>query len=837
MAVNLSPIAGAGWQFFDNDGNPLSGGLLYTYAAGTSTPLATYTSANGNIANSNPIVMASSGRPPQEVWLTDTFAYKFVLKDANLVQIASWDNIVGINSNFQAFSLQEETQTATQGQTVFTLIGFEYQAGANNLSVFVNGSKQISGLNYAETSSSVVTFADGLNVGDIVDFTTSVPIATNPVDSSNVSYVPGGLGAVATTVQAKLRQTLNVKDYGAIGNGIADDTNAIQYGIDQANAIGAVLTFPAGTYKVTNGITSFAIDAVSNVKLQGIKGAVTIKLASTNANCAIIGSASSIENFEIDGIIFDGNKSVVTTYDTYGCKFDYINSLQVTNCEFKNFRMDGILAGIVTLAKNVLIDSCIFTDIGVAGVGANGVRVYNNEGLVINNCDFYNFIVSPIDTNPTTIDDLQTNVVITNNYIENDSVNWRTGFSAISLLNDRTLVQGNTIVGGGSGGQVVVHNFPGGRSVRDYRIIGNSFLNSTGTAIVINQDANADIIVSSNTIKGAVGNGIQVVNANTPPYTNSNPTVISNNIIEDSSTATYTFTSQPACINIGQSQNVIVSNNQCITPRWAGVVVQSACNKISIQGNSIIGQQGQAPTDFATFHGGAIVVSPGGLAYAGNTTDVLINGNFIYNFLTTVSPPLGPTALGSVRCGGIAVYNDNAPTSSVNNITVTNNVVRKGNGIGIQTYYVENSTIDGNTITDTFGEYYDTSSTSVLVNPTIGFYSAAPTTGSWQQGTALYNAAASSGGYVGWVCTTSGTFGTLTGVTGTISINSNVLTVNSATNLALGQYIKVVGVTPLLKIIGISGTTISVDALADASATTAAVSFQTPAFKTFGLIS
>ena len=51
MAVNLSPVAGAGWQFFDNNGAPLSGGLIYTYLAGTTTPQATYTTSSGNVAN------------------------------------------------------------------------------------------------------------------------------------------------------------------------------------------------------------------------------------------------------------------------------------------------------------------------------------------------------------------------------------------------------------------------------------------------------------------------------------------------------------------------------------------------------------------------------------------------------------------------------------------------------------------------------------------------------------------------------------------------------------------------------------------------------------------
>jgi hypothetical protein len=98
MPVNLSPVAGAAQQFFTNSGAPLSGGLLYTYAAGTTTPQATYTTAAGTTANSNPIVLNSAGRLDNEVWLTSTLTYKFVLKDSGGVTIATYDDIPGIGT-------------------------------------------------------------------------------------------------------------------------------------------------------------------------------------------------------------------------------------------------------------------------------------------------------------------------------------------------------------------------------------------------------------------------------------------------------------------------------------------------------------------------------------------------------------------------------------------------------------------------------------------------------------------------------------------------------------------------------------------------------------------
>jgi len=95
MAVNLSPI-GNGFQFFDNNGAPLNAGKIYTYQAGSSTPLATYTSSSGLTANANPIILGTSGRPPNDIWLTEGFFYKFILKDSADVTIQTYDNLYGI---------------------------------------------------------------------------------------------------------------------------------------------------------------------------------------------------------------------------------------------------------------------------------------------------------------------------------------------------------------------------------------------------------------------------------------------------------------------------------------------------------------------------------------------------------------------------------------------------------------------------------------------------------------------------------------------------------------------------------------------------------------------
>tara|TARA_R110002126_G_scaffold158379_1_gene305781 strand:- start:148 stop:627 length:480 start_codon:yes stop_codon:yes gene_type:complete len=155
MSAALSPTPKM--QFFDANGAPLAGGKLYTYAAGTSTPLATYTDATGQTANANPVIADSRGE--MSVWL-DGSLYKFILKSATDTTIWTVDNI---SANASA---QSTAVTATQGQTAVTVP--IYVAGGSLL-VTRNGLVQNYNVDYTETNSTTITFvAPGLSLGDVI---------------------------------------------------------------------------------------------------------------------------------------------------------------------------------------------------------------------------------------------------------------------------------------------------------------------------------------------------------------------------------------------------------------------------------------------------------------------------------------------------------------------------------------------------------------------------------------------------------------------------------------------------------------------------------------------
>ena len=150
-AVSLSIFGGVGAQFFDNNGVILSGGKIYTYEAGTTTPLATYTSSTGVTAHTNPIVLDSAGRVPGgEIW-NQLRLYKFVLKTSAEVTIATYDNV---GSSFNATAIIANF-TGNGSTVAFTLASAP--VGENATNIYINGVYQQK--NTYSIAGAVVTFS------------------------------------------------------------------------------------------------------------------------------------------------------------------------------------------------------------------------------------------------------------------------------------------------------------------------------------------------------------------------------------------------------------------------------------------------------------------------------------------------------------------------------------------------------------------------------------------------------------------------------------------------------------------------------------------------------
>lgn len=106
-------------QFFGTDGLPLVGGKLYTYAAGTTTPLASYTDHTGVTANTNPVILDSTGSA--SVWLPDTTSYKYVLKTSEDVTLYTVDYVsVPVTTN--SFASPPVIGSGTPNAATFTTL-------------------------------------------------------------------------------------------------------------------------------------------------------------------------------------------------------------------------------------------------------------------------------------------------------------------------------------------------------------------------------------------------------------------------------------------------------------------------------------------------------------------------------------------------------------------------------------------------------------------------------------------------------------------------------------------------------------------------------------------
>lgn len=240
MSFELFPVV----QWFDNNGNPLSGGLISTFAAGTTTPQATYTDSTGGTPQSNPIVLDAAGRA--QIWFAAA-SYKLVLKTAAGVTLMTIDNVTLDNLAATISSLSMTGNLTLQQSTAATAI-------ANQSSNLVKIQA-----NYWNGVASAVdewdvrnVLGSGTNPTSTLTFTHSGSSGTTSVDLPNLSFsnltVTGALTATgANVLNAKTMEGVRYADQFSGSDMVAKILAAMT---DMASTGGDIYV-PAGTYVCT----------------------------------------------------------------------------------------------------------------------------------------------------------------------------------------------------------------------------------------------------------------------------------------------------------------------------------------------------------------------------------------------------------------------------------------------------------------------------------------------------------------------------------------------------------------------------------------------------------
>jgi hypothetical protein len=322
-------------------------------------------------------------------------------------------------------SVRRDDFSGNGSTTAFTLSASP--SSEDNTQVYINGVYQEKS-SYS-VSGTTLTFSIAPPNGSTIEVMVIENVGV--VTADLVGYQPAGSGAVATNVQAKLRETVSVKDFGAVGDGVANDTAAIQAAINSLGAEGGEIIIPAGRYICTNNLTT-----KSNVSIVGTPSVSILDFStkSSRANClSATGTVSTPYPLLSDGV-FESSTVTVSTANAANfaandmvfvrSNFKLDPSVSNANGEINFVQSVNYSTGVVTLQTSLAhqfavsdsaaiqkvtpVENINFEGLSFVGTGFNfptgsggswanadgdhGITINKCKNVRISNCSFTNVV-------------------------------------------------------------------------------------------------------------------------------------------------------------------------------------------------------------------------------------------------------------------------------------------------------------------------------------------------------------------------------------------------------------------------------------------------------------